>query len=105
MNQLDIILCEFLEKQGFTQKEPLEQFRAEIQTFHLKWITQTPGCLVTDAVEVRLDCKGNESSKPLLYAELPGGHRTGHWSWDFDTHGTYLPGTHIRMEVKAVEWA
>ena len=97
------MLCEFLEKQGYSQKKPLENFRAEIQAFHLKWITQTPGCLVTDTVEVSLDRNGKESLKSLLYTELPEGHRTDHWSWDFDTHGTYLPGTITHMEVKAVE--
>jgi hypothetical protein len=105
LNQLDIILCEFLEKQGYVHQEPLERFRAEIQSFHLKWITQSPGCLVTDTVEVSLNHDGKESLKSLLYTELPKGHRTGHWSWNFDTHGTYLSGTHTRMEVQAVEWA
>jgi hypothetical protein len=104
LNQLDIILCEFLEKRGYFQQDPSERLRTLIQTFHLEWITQIPGCIVTDTVEVNTDDSGNETFKSLLYTDLPDGHRTGRWSWEFDTHGAYRPGTHTRMEAQAVEW-
>jgi len=105
LNQLDIILCEFLEKQGDFQQLSIERFRTEIQVFHLEWITITPGCLITDAVEINMDRNGKESFKSLLYADLPDGFRTDKWSWDFDIHGTYIPGSRTRMEVQAVEWS
>lgn len=104
LNQLDIILCEFLEKQGVVQPELIESFRSRLQAFHLQWITTCPGCLVTDTIEVSTDHNGKESFKSLLYTNLPEGHRSNHWSWDFDTHGTYMPGVHTRMEVQAIEW-
>lgn len=104
LNQLDIILCDFLQKQGTFGDEPLDRFRSVIQSFHLEWIMRTPGCLVTDATEKSRDHQGNESFKPLLYTRLPEGIRTGQWSWEFDTRGTYRSGIRTSMEVQAVEW-
>ena len=104
LNQLDIILCDFLIKQGTFGNEPLDRFRSALQSFHLEWITRTPGCLVTDATEKSSDNRGNESFKPLLYTPLPDGIRTGQWSWEFDTQGTYRSGIRTSMKVQAVEW-
>jgi len=104
LNQLDIILCDFLKKRGTFGEEPLDRFRSTIQSFHLEWITRTPGCLVTDTTEVSRDIRGNKTRKPLLYTRLPEGIRTGKWTWEFDTRGTYRSGNHTSMEVQAVEW-
>lgn len=98
------MLCEFLKKHGYFQQESPDHFRSVVQTFHLEWITHTPGCLVTDTVEINKDNRGNETFKSLLYTDLPKGLRTDRWSWDFDTHGAYQPGTRTRMDVQAVEW-
>lgn len=105
ISQLDTLLCEFLEKRGHFSDEQLIPFRSRIQSFHVEWITRTPGCLITDTMEQHRDRHGRETFKSLLYTELPRGFRTEHWSWDFDTHGTYLPGSRTRMEVQAIEWA
>ncbi len=104
LNQLDIILCDFLEKTGYFQQETRDHFRSLIQTFHLDWITQIPGCIVTDTVEVSKDSHGRETFISLLYTDLPEGHRKSQWSWEFDTHGRYDPGCRTRMEVQAIEW-
>lgn len=104
LNQLDILLCEFLEKQGYRSATALNQLRRAIQEFHLDWITQGPGLLITDTTEISIHKSGKESVRTLLYTDLPAGHRTCHWSWDFDTHGSYRPGSLTRMEVQAIEW-
>jgi len=104
INQLDIQLTEFIEKKSRISGEDLRPFRHLIQKFHLDWISRTPGCLVTDTVEINVDRHGEVSNKSLLYAELPDGLRSGGWIWEFDTHGTYLAETLTRMEVQAIEW-
>lgn len=104
LNQLDIILCDYIRKQGHFQQESLTPFRTAIQSFHLEWITKKPGCLVTDTVEEVVNKNGEKSSKALLYTELPNGIRRDSWWWDFDSQGTYHPGSRTRMEVQAVEW-
>ncbi len=105
LNQLDIILCDYLKQHGyFQQEEPIREFRAAIQKFHLDWITRTAGCLVTDVTEESVDRKGNSSFKNLLYTDLPQGMRKQSWIWEFDTHETYRPLLRTRMKVQAVEW-
>jgi hypothetical protein len=104
MNQLDIILCDYILKQKHFQQEDLTPFRATIQAFHLDWISKKPGCLVTDINEEVTDKNKTISSKALLYTDLPEGIRHDSWWWDFDSLGTYHPGSRTRMEVQAVEW-
>ena len=104
LNQLDIILCDYILKQMPFQQEALTPFRAAIQAFHLDWISKKPACLVTDILEEVVDKNGVLSSKALLYTHLPEGVRRDSWWWDFDSQGTYHPGSRTRMEVQAVEW-
>jgi hypothetical protein len=104
LNQLDIILCDYILKQKPFQQEELTPFRAAIQEFHVDWLLKKPACLVSDILEELVDPKGVRSSKALLHTPLPEGIRRDHWWWDFDTQGTYHPGSRTRMEVQAVEW-
>ena len=104
MNQLDIILCDYILKQKPFQQKDLTPFRTAIQTFHLDWISKKPACLVTDILEEVVDKKGVKSSKALLYTHLPEAKRQDSWWWDFDSQGTYHPGSRTRMEVQAIEW-
>jgi hypothetical protein len=105
LNQLDILLCDHIKRKLPYQQELSVSFRAAIQAFHLEWITRKPGCLVTDIKEHRIPQKGKATSKPLLYTHLPPGMRQESWGWDFDSRGTYHPGSRTRMEVQAIEWS
>ena len=104
LNQLDIILCDYILKQKPFQQEALTPFRSAIQAFHLDWISKKPACLVSDILEEVVDKNGVLSSKALLYTHLPEGIRQDRWWWDFDSLGTYHAGSRTRMEVQAVEW-
>ncbi len=104
LNQLDILLCDYILKQKPFQQTDLTPFRVAIQTFHLNWISKLPACLVTDIKEEAEDKNGVLSSKALLYTPLPEAIRQERWWWDFDSQGTYHPGSRTRMEVQAVEW-
>ena len=104
LNQLDIIVCDHILKKKHYQQEALAPLRSAIQAFHLDWITKKPGCLITDTVEEVVDKNGAKSSKALLYTNLPPGVRSDSWWWDFDSQGTYHPGSRTRMEVQAIEW-
>jgi hypothetical protein len=105
LNQLDILLCDHIKRKVPFQQELSVSFRAAIQAFHLEWITTKPGCLVTDIKEHRIPQKGKATSKALLYTHLPEGIRRDSWEWDFDSRGTYHPGSRTRMEVQAIEWS
>lgn len=105
LNQLDIIICDHLIKKGHTKVKDLKRIRSIIQSSHLDWITQMPGCLITDTKEISTDKEGKETVNTLLYAGLPEGLRREQWFWEFDTSGSYRPGTRSRMKVEAVEWS
>lgn len=104
LNQLDIIVCDHLLKRKHFQQEALTPLRTAIQSFHLEWIIKKPACLITDTREEVEDKNGAKSSKSLLYTHLPRGVRSDSWWWDFDSQGTYHPGSRTRMEVQAIEW-
>lgn len=104
LNQLDILLCDYLIKQKHFQQDELSSFRSAIQAFHLNWISKKPGVLVSDVREVVEDKQGRIESKALLYTDLPAGIRRDSWWWEFDTMGTYHSESRTRMEVQAVEW-
>ena len=105
LNQLDIILCDYMSKHGYFQQEEPDLLRSVLQTFHLQWIRDTPGCLISDVEEISEDKNGKTRSKSLLYTTLPEGIRRDSWTWQFDTRGTYLSHSLTTMVVKAVEWA
>jgi hypothetical protein len=104
LNQLDIMLCDHILKKKHFQQGELAPLRTAIQAFHLDWISKKPGCLVSDTLEEVVDKNGVKKSKALLYTKLPEGIRRDTWWWDFDTQGTYHPGSRTRMEVQAIEW-
>jgi len=105
LNQLDILLVEFLAKKKVPVIDAeVRRFRKNIQQFHIDWITRKPGCLVTDAVEMNHGPDNQTEERQLLYVDLPEARRSDEWTWDFDLAGTYHPGKETRMVVKAVEW-
>lgn len=104
LNQLDILLIDYINAGKYFQHFEIERFRTMIQQFHLDWITGKPGTLITDVREINIDRNGNESSNTLLYTSLPEGIRRENWKWDFDAYQTYRPGSHTTMEVQAIEW-
>jgi hypothetical protein len=105
LNQLDILLCDYLFKQRHFQQEHLLRLRSWLQSNHLDWIRGLPGCIVTDTVEINRDKSGNESRNNLIYCDLPKGIRSTSWIWEFDSLGTYRSGNRTSMEVRAVEWS
>lgn len=105
LNQLDILICDYLNKRGHFQQSELLPVRAWLQLQHIAWISSLPGCIITDTVEIRLDRAGKEERKSLIYCDLPEGFRQESWDWEFDSRGTYHPGSRTRMVVRAVEWA
>lgn len=105
LNQLDILVCDYLKKQSHFQQSDLSRVRSWLQRNHVEWIRSKPACLITDTREILVDQDGKEISNPLIYCDLPAGIRRETWDWEFDSQGTYHPGSRTRMEVRAVEWA
>lgn len=104
LNQLDIILCDYLSRKLNADPEILDLLRSRIQKDHLQWITRKPGCLVTDIREISIHRDGHREEKSLLFARLPQGSHREQWKWEFDSTGSYRHGFRSIMEVEAVSW-
>jgi hypothetical protein len=105
LNQLDILLLDYLKKHlKIPQSEELE-FRRRIQSQHVSLLIPGRSCLVADTEErVISRKKGLISSKNLIHCELPGGRMNEEWIWKFDSRGEYNPGNQTEMVVKAIQF-
>lgn len=102
LNQLDIILVDYLQKYLRPDETELNDFRSFLQQSHIG-LLQSHGCLVTDIEEIREDFNGSPSgTKNLLYTPLPPSKMRKDWTWNFDTSGFYHPATITRMKVLAL---
>lgn len=105
LNQLDILLVDYLkEKHSCFNEDHFTLFRKNIQQFHLDWISQKPGCLISDIEEKNY--KNNElvSRYDLVHVNLPEYKQSGSWIWDFDLSGFYHRELQTKMQVLAIEW-
>ena len=103
LNQLDILICDYLiEKKQFTEPE-LVALRKKIQENHVKILPKGKSCLVTDFYEVSFDPEHKEKvdKRTLIYTNLNYEFAQKHWDWDFDTTGSFLYGKEVVFKVAA----
>lgn len=103
LNQLDIILCDYLIKKFKVQESQLLPIRTVIQQRHIDMLPKGKTCLITDY------CEGNKSvdtskeeTKSLIYCTLPQGNNVEEWIWHFDTNQMYHKGWITTMKVRAM---
>ena len=102
LNQLDILIIEFLRKNKFPDSEKILALRKHIQKMHLISLKKLPSTLITDYREMlydRLDKKTDERS--LIFNEFPDGKQIEEWIWKFDTQMTYYPNRKTYFKVRA----
>jgi hypothetical protein len=104
LNQLDILLTEYLEPFHIYSNDELNFFRSKIQESHISFLPVGKSCLITDHEELVHNMK-NEliDTKSLLYTTLPGGKNKQTWQWIFDTTGSYNIGYKTTFNVIAME--
>lgn len=103
LNQLDIILVDFLQRNGSYSKEEIEEFRKEVQQNHLRSLPQGKTCLITDWEEINTDDEGNvKNKKQLLYVDLPENSSKEEWKWNFDLQKTYNTELNTVFNVFAI---
>ncbi len=105
LNQLDILIVDYLkDRDRSITDEDLITLRCSIQQFHIRWITQKPGCMISDIVEENHSPQGEVIQHDLLHTDLPGSSRSEEWTWDFDLSGFYHHDRITKMKVQALEW-
>ncbi len=103
LTQLDSLITGFLvRKQGKTYSE-LRKFRQSVQKAHINFLRNNDSILITDHEEYVK--KGNDiiERNRLVFTSLPGGKRTGEWTWEFDNSGNYYKGKNVIFGVKAID--
>lgn len=105
LNQLDIILCDYLkEKFSITESELIE-IRKQVQQHHVDSLPKGKTCLITDYCEENTSLNNlSMQKKKLLYCSLPTASNTKEWQWIFDTNQTYHEGQNTILKVKAMEF-
>lgn len=104
LNQLDILITDYLKSEDIYSDKKLEKLKSEIQKKHINSLPLTKSCMITDYEEIVFDMKDNfVEKKSLLYTKLPEGKNSIFWDWRFDTTGTYNNGQKTTFNVIAME--
>ena len=105
LNQLDIMLVDFIKDNlNFDDSDEISLLRQKIQQFHIEWISQKKGCLISDVEEENIYDDGTVTKQSLQHTRLPDSFRSQNWVWDFDLSGYYHRGIQTKMRVEAREW-
>jgi hypothetical protein len=102
LNQLDILLCDYIEQKFKTKAANLAPLRQTLQQNHLNWLKGGNSLIITDVTEEQFSFDGQKiASKPLVYASFSNFKKLNHWTWVFDTHGRYNHNmvTHFNVEA------
>lgn len=103
LNQLDIILCDYLKKRFKIGEERLQQVRVAVQQRHVDALPKGRSCLITDYLQVDSPVDGSaENGIPLVYCHLPENMTFKEWKWIFDTNQRYSVKNNTTFKVKAV---
>ncbi len=103
LDQLDSLICEYLEGSKHITAGQLSEIRASVQDSHLGFLAAHEGVVITDVREIRVKEGKREAAREVLHVPLPRGSHVQTWTWIFDTQGTYLQGYEIRYEIIAMQ--
>jgi len=104
LNQLDILICDYIKRYNIYTDTEIDQFRKTIQQNHLDILPVSKSCLITDYKEVNLNEKMEIiNSNSLIYVDLPENKKTKKWQWNFDMSKTYQKNAKTIFKVKAIE--
>ncbi|MBN1183944.1 MAG: hypothetical protein JXB49_16750 [Bacteroidales bacterium] len=105
LNQLDILLTDFIRKYKIFNAEEEKTFRSIIQSNHLRSLPVGKSCLVSDYLEQVLEPSGKIiEEKCLLYTDFPLANFEQEWRWDFDLKMNYNAGKKTVFKVKAIDF-
>lgn len=105
LNQLDILLCDYLADKFGVSEHDLIPVRQKIQQFHIDNLPIGKTCIITDVAEENRTANGTSvEEKNLLYCTFPTGQNQKEWIWNFDSNQTYRSGKNTNMKVIALQF-
>lgn len=103
LNQLDILICDFISDNVQISEEELKTVRLSIQNKHLEMLSKYNYCLISDVEEIVCDFNNNTiEEKITVLCNFPQLSNTSEWNWEFDTQGYYYPDKKVKFKVKAI---
>lgn len=103
LNQLDILLVDYIRKYAICKEEDVVKFRKLIQESHIHMLNEHPYILITDYKEILINTQGKVlEERELIFAKIPAGDVSREWEWEFDTHHLYHDHANTRMKVMAM---
>lgn len=101
LNQLDIMLCDYIERKFKIDDSDLKLIRSKIQRNHIELLNKYNSCLISDCVEQQINKGDVVKENNLLYCDLLNGELIDSWIWNFDTRKTYNSKYTTSFIVKA----
>ena len=103
LNQLDILIVDYLKRFSVYNEEEILALRKKIQQSHIDSLPINNSCIITDFEEMVYDNDRLERVSPLIHVPLPEGKKKTTWEWLFDSQKTYYKGKTTRFNVAAIE--
>jgi hypothetical protein len=102
MNQLDILLIDYLKQKGVKSDGQLLKLRKMIQEKHLEFLSEYNHAVITD-IEEEWRSEDDEflGVKPTLYADISKYKEQKKWPWNFDSSMTYYDDKKVILNVIA----
>ena len=105
LNQLDILIVDYLKQFNIYEEIEILNFRKRIQEHHLQILSKNKSCLITDFEELIYNKDGNlEKTNSLIFANLPKEKFIENWKWDFDKTQNYYHNKITILNVLAISF-
>ncbi len=105
LNQLDIILCDYLTARFDLSDNDLEPVRKWVQQQHINSMPSGASCLVADYQEINTNIDtGEQTIRNSVYATLPTLLERDEWIWNFDTNQRYNSRQNTQFKVMALRF-
>ena len=104
LNQLDILLVDYLSQFFELSREETIGFRSNVQQRHIDLLPRSRSCMVADYEEIVCAPDGREiSRKTSVHHPITQRTDARRWTWEFDTKMTYYKDRMTFFEVLGVE--
>jgi hypothetical protein len=103
LNQLDILLVDYMKRFIKNNTVAEDQLRKTIQENHVRMLPGRKSCLISDVEELSIENDRIQNRQSLVFAENMPGEYNNTWMWHFDNYRTYHSKYKTWFKVKAWE--
>jgi len=105
LNQLDILIIDYLKRNSIRSGNDFCELRTKIQAAHIGALPHGKSCLISDYEELQItDSNQVVSVKQLIHTKIPNLETAEQWLWKFDNSKSYNSNYNTHFRVLAVEF-